>query len=278
MGLMERVGRVVRAQVTHWVSQAEDPERILEQTVQDMQADVVELRQAVAQAVATLKRSERQLLQADANASEWQRRAFLAGENGQEALAREALTKRQGYIATAESLSSQIVNQRQLIDRLKTNMRLLDKQLEEAKTKKDLYVARARSAAATHRMNELLERTAPEGAGAVFERMEEKILTMEAQADLTTEMQQDPLAERFAQLESKSQVEDDYQGLQTAIDLPGKRRSGGETAKVNQPGLSQSSPLELPRSPRSTPNPQRRIRPSAPARPSDRSPELPPWR
>ncbi len=282
MGLMDRVGRVVRAQVTHWVSQAEDPERILEQTVQDMQSDVVELRQAVAQAVATLKRTERQLVQADANASEWQRRAFMAGENGQDALAKEALTKRQGYIATAESLASQIVKQRQLIDQLKKNMRLLDSKLEDSKSKKDMYVARARSAAATNRMNDLLERTNPEGAGAVFERMEEKILTMEAQADLTAEMQHDPVAERFAQIEAQNRVEGDYQRLQQQINLPGVANAGSLDAQAAQPRTIRSNQPQLPRQNRPAPNAQRQARPNS-TRPSNtqlpenKTPELPPW-
>lgn len=286
MGLMDRVGRVVRAQVTHWVSQAEDPERILEQTVQDMQSDVVELRQAVAQAVATLKRTERQLVQADANASEWQRRAFMAGENGQEGLAKEALAKRQGYITTAEALASQIVKQRQLIDQLKQNMRLLDSKLGDAKTKKDMYVARARSAAATNRMNDLLERTNPEGSGAVFDRMEEKILTMEAQADLTAEMQYDPVAEQFAQIESQAKVEGDYQRLRQQIDLPGTGPSNSLDAQAMQSRPPSSRQPQLPNSQSSTnlplPNTQRpsQRRPSHPApapQPENKTPELPPW-
>lgn len=207
MGLLDRVGRVVRAQVSHWVSQAEDPERILEQTVQDMQKDVVDLRQAVAQAIATHKRSERQYAQAEANAAEWQRRAFMAMENGQDTFAKEALVQRQTFLASAQSLSQQIIQQRSLIAGLQQNLRLLDGRLSEAKTKKDLYVARARSAAAANRMHELLDRTHPEGTGVVFERMEEKILTLEAQAALAAERQQDPVMERFARLEADASGE-----------------------------------------------------------------------
>lgn len=268
----------MRAQVTQWVSQAEDPERILEQTVQDMQSDVIELRQAVAQAVATIKRTERQLLQAETNAAEWQRRAFMAVENRQEALAKEALAKRQGYIATAESLASQIVKQRQLIDQLKKNMRLLDSKLEDSKAKKDMYVARARSAAATNRMHELLERTNPDGAGAVFERMEEKILTLEAQAELTAEMQRDPLAERFAQLEAQNRVEGDYQRRPQPINLPAVGNGGGLDAHpVVQPRPLRSSQPQLPHQTRPASNPPRPVRPAHSQLPEQKTPELPPW-
>ncbi len=45
--------RVIRANLNSLVSKAEDPEKILEQAVLDMQEDLIQLRQAVAQAIAT---------------------------------------------------------------------------------------------------------------------------------------------------------------------------------------------------------------------------------
>ncbi|NJM77901.1 MAG: PspA/IM30 family protein, partial [Acaryochloridaceae cyanobacterium RU_4_10] len=41
MGLFDRISRVVRANVNSAVNAAEDPEKILEQTVVDMQEDLV---------------------------------------------------------------------------------------------------------------------------------------------------------------------------------------------------------------------------------------------
>ena len=43
MGLFERINRVVRANVNDMVSKAEDPEKILEQAIIDMQEDIVQL-------------------------------------------------------------------------------------------------------------------------------------------------------------------------------------------------------------------------------------------
>ena len=60
MGLFDRVSRVVRANMNDLVSKAEDPEKILEQTIIDMQEDLVQLRQAVASAIASQKRTQQQ--------------------------------------------------------------------------------------------------------------------------------------------------------------------------------------------------------------------------
>ncbi|MDP8964263.1 MAG: PspA/IM30 family protein, partial [Cyanobacteriota bacterium] len=55
MGLIDRILRVIRANINSLVGKAEDPEKVLEQAVDDMQQDLIQLRQAVAQAIATQK-------------------------------------------------------------------------------------------------------------------------------------------------------------------------------------------------------------------------------
>ena len=69
MGLFDRIGRVVKANINDLVNKAEDPEKILEQAIVDMQEDLVQLRQAVATAIATQKRSQKQYEQAQTEAN-----------------------------------------------------------------------------------------------------------------------------------------------------------------------------------------------------------------
>lgn len=52
MGLFDRISRVARSWLNAVVGAAEDPEKILEQTMIEMQDNLVTLRQAVAQAIA----------------------------------------------------------------------------------------------------------------------------------------------------------------------------------------------------------------------------------
>ncbi|MFN5221359.1 MAG: PspA/IM30 family protein, partial [Cyanobacteriota bacterium] len=52
MGFFDRLSRLLRANLNDLVSKAEDPAKILDQSVADMQADLVKLRQAVATALA----------------------------------------------------------------------------------------------------------------------------------------------------------------------------------------------------------------------------------
>lgn len=221
MGLFDRVSRVVRANLTNLVNQAEDPEKILEQAVQDMQENLIQLRQAVAQAIATQKRTERQASQAEMTADEWYRRAQLAMQKGDEPLAREALTRRQSYQDTATALKAQIQQQSGVVGKLKENMRTLESKLAEAKTKKDMYIARARSAKASQQLNEMLNRVGTNNAATAFERMEERVLNLEAQAEASAELNQaDPIEKQFRSLEGSGNIDAEIAALKAQLSSP----------------------------------------------------------
>jgi len=206
MGLLDRFSRLVRANVNHLVNGAEDPEKVLEQTVIDMQSDLVSMRQAVAQAIATQKRTERQHEQAQRTAQEWYNRAQLALQKGDDSTAREALTRRQTYAQTAQTLQPQITQQKTIVQQLKSNMSLLERKISEARTQKDMYIARARAAQSSVRLNEMM--TNNTGSLGAFEKMEARVLDLEAQAEVSRELGTDATERKFTQLEGQSNVED----------------------------------------------------------------------
>lgn len=225
MGLLDRLSRVIRANISSMVGNAEDPEKILEQAVADMQEDLIRIRQAVAQAIATQKRTERQCSQAQSTADEWYRRAQLALQKGDEQLAREALTRRQSYAETAASLESQIGQQRDVVAKLKQNMGTLERKLADARSKKDLYIARARSAQASQQINDMLNQAGTNNAMAAFERMEERVHQLEAQAEVSAELGSDSLEKRFAELEGGDSIDAQLAAMKTEM-LSGSSTSG----------------------------------------------------
>ncbi|NET28794.1 PspA/IM30 family protein [Okeania sp. SIO1I7] len=224
MGLLDRVWRVIRANINALISGAEDPEKVLEQTVTDMQNDLVKLRQAVAQAIATQKRTERQYSQAQSTADEWYRRAQLALQKGQENLAREALTRRKSYQETATAMKVQVEQQKQVMERLKQNMRQLEQKISEAKLKKNMYIARARSAKASEKLNEILGTVNTGNALNAFDRMEEKVMQLEAKSEAIAELGTDSLEKQFASLEEGNDIEAELEAMKAEI-LPGGTNS-----------------------------------------------------
>ncbi len=205
MGLLDRFSRLVRSNVNGLVNGAEDPEKVLQQTVADMQSDLVTMRQAVAQAIATQKRTERQGEQAARTAQEWYSRAQMALQKGEDNTAREALTRRQTYAQTAQTLAAQIAQQKDIVGQLKQNMMTLESKISDARTKKDMYIARARAAQSSARLNDMIAGTG--GSVGAFEKMESRVLDLEAQAEVSRELGRDPLEDQFANLEGQGNVE-----------------------------------------------------------------------
>ena len=207
MEIIKRILRIIRANINSLLGNAEDPEKILEQAVMEMQDNLVQLRQGVAQAIASQKRSERQAAAAQSTSEEWYRRAQLALQQGNEVLAREALTKRKAYQETATTLSSQIEQQNDIVARLKKDMRSLEFKISEAKTKKDMYIARARSAQASVRLQDMLDTSSATSSLNAFQSMEDKVLQLEAQSEAMAQLGTDDLQKQFDSLEAGSDID-----------------------------------------------------------------------
>lgn len=215
--MFERLWRLIRANINSLVSGAEDPEKVLEQTILDMQNDLIQIRQAVATAIATQKRTERQYQQQDLTAQEWYRRAQLALQKGQEDLAREALVRRKTYEQTSQTIKAQLEQQVQIINQLKSNMRLLEDKLAEAKAKKNLFIARARSAEATQRLNEVLGNLKTSHSTDIFEKMEEKVLQIEAKSQAISELGNNPTDQQWQSLQLGKDIDTELEAMKAKM-------------------------------------------------------------
>ncbi|MFM7324102.1 MAG: PspA/IM30 family protein [Nodosilinea sp.] len=238
MGLLDRVSRVVRSNLNAAVSSAEDPEKILEQAIIDMQEDLVQMRQAVAGAIASQKRVQQQYERAQTEANTWQQRAQLALQKGDEDLARQALVRKKSQAETALALKTQLDNQSTTVDQLKRDLIGLESKLSEAKTKKDMLKARASAAKANEQLQNTTSRLNTSSASAAFERMEEKVLQMEARSQAAAELAGSTLEGQFAALEAGGDVDLELAALKAQLLEPGEAPKslpeGSAPAKVTE--------------------------------------------
>jgi phage shock protein A len=219
MGLLDKIGRVIRSNVGAVVSAAEDPEKILEQTVVDMQEDLVKLRQAVAGAIASQKRLEQQFNQAQTQADEWYRRAQLALQKGDETLAREALARKQTFVTTATSLKQQLDQSTSQVETMRKGLMGLESKIADAKTKKDMLKARARAAKATEQITQAIGQINTDASTSTFDRMEEKVLELEARSAASGELAGDSLNEKFIKLEAGKDLDAELEALQIEMGI-----------------------------------------------------------
>ncbi|CAK7343174.1 unnamed protein product [Dovyalis caffra] len=217
MNLFDRFARVVKSYANAVLSSFEDPEKILEQTVLEMNDDLTKMRQATAQVLASQKRLENKYNAAQQASEEWYHKAQLALQKGEEDLAREALKRRKTYADNANSFKAQLDQQKDVVENLISNTRLLESKIQEAKSKKDTLKARAQSAKLTAtKVNEMLGNVNTSNALSAFEKMEEKVLAMESEAEALGQLTTNELDGKFALLEGSS-VDDDLENLKKEL-------------------------------------------------------------
>lgn len=217
MGLFDRIKRVVSANLNDLVNKAEDPEKMLEQAILEMQEDLVQLRQGVAQAIAAQKRTEKQYNDAQNEINKWQRNAQLALQKGDENLARQALERKKTFSESSVALKASLDQQVVQVESLKRNLTQLESKISEAKTKKEMLKARITSAKAQEQLQGMVQGMNTNSAMAAFERMEEKVLMQEARAQSAAELASADLETQFAALESSSDVDDELAALKASL-------------------------------------------------------------
>lgn len=185
------------------VSALEDPEKLLDYTVREMEEELLRMKTTSAAVVASEKRMEVKYLEASKTAEEWYSRAQFALERGDEGLAREALRRRKTHKDNASSIKKQLDYQSDAVQQMVQNTKELEARIQEARSRKDTLKARAQSAKASRQVSEIVGNLSTTTSMAAFERMEERVLQMEAQAEAVSGMiGGDDLERRFAALES----------------------------------------------------------------------------
>src|ERR1043165_9629132 len=107
MGIFARLARLIKSNLNDLISRSEDPEKMLNQIVIDMNTQLIEAKKQVAASIADEKRLAKQAVQEAANAAEWERRAMMAVRAGDDNLAKEALARKKEHQSLAEQVKDQ---------------------------------------------------------------------------------------------------------------------------------------------------------------------------
>merc|ERR1719238_571457 len=170
---------------------------MIEQSVLDMQNDLTKLRQQSAQAMASMKSLEKRYEAARENADAWREKAKLALRKGEEELAREAAARLKSYEESASTLEKQVLLQKEQVQKLIDSTRMVESKFAEAKSKKDTLKARAQSAKAAKKVNDMVSGIDPTSSLAAFEKMEEKVMALESETEATGLLAGDTLSNKF---------------------------------------------------------------------------------
>jgi len=216
MGVFERLSRIIRSNINDLLDIAEDPEKILQQLITDMQQDLREAKLQVAAAIREQKKLDTQYQDNLGMADVWEKRAVAAIKDGNDALAKEALKRKRDFDQLAKEFKLQFDDQAKSVQFLKGGLTELETKLAEAKRKKDILIARQKRAQAQKAITESMSGMSKNSAFAALERMENRVKNVEAHAEAIAELESEKLETRFASLE-KDDISEELAKLKAKI-------------------------------------------------------------
>ena len=151
MALLERVASLLRANLNDMIERAEDPLKMMNQVVLDMENQLLQVKTQVAIAIADHHLLEKKRAENLAKEADWVRKAEMAVGREDEELARAALARSLASREMANSFDEQLADQRAQVENLKSALHKLESKLGEARTQSDLLKAQHRRARAANK-------------------------------------------------------------------------------------------------------------------------------
>src|SRR5689334_21420475 len=104
MGMVERFWTMVKSNLNVMIGRAEDPTKMIEQSLLDMQEQLTKTKARVTDAVADEKKLKDELQEQLKLAADWENRAMLALKEGREDMAKQALLRQSEHAQNAQTL------------------------------------------------------------------------------------------------------------------------------------------------------------------------------
>jgi phage shock protein A len=224
MGILERISALLKANINELLDQAEDPEKMLNQLIRDMEEGYREAREQVINAMADQKRLEKKYLANLNLAKEWEHKAEVAVQSDDEDLARKALKRTQDYEELSNDLKLALDKQEDSVTDLRVQLVALQAKIEEAKQKRGVLVARHRRLNAEQKIRESASGLkATDEAFAAFQHMEDRIELEEMRVEAMGELDEEAevVEARLAQEEAELQIEERLAALKARLAAKG---------------------------------------------------------
>ena len=106
MGIFDRLSTLLRSNINDLISSVENPEKMLNQVIVEMRAQLARAKQQVAAAIADEKRLRDQADAELRQAQDWENRAMLAVREGRDDLAKQALVRQAEYMTNGQAFET----------------------------------------------------------------------------------------------------------------------------------------------------------------------------
>ena len=201
MGIIDRAKRAISSNVNAMLDKAEDPRKMVALTLDEMGDQLKRAKQDVVSAVAAEKQLRKKSDELRVDVDKWEKRAMLAVQAGDDALARAALEHKRRVQDELAATEKRREDQLGLAVKMRGDLQQMERRHAELSAKKGTIATKAEIARAGGGAEALGAKGAGSNAFETFRGIEDKIDQQDAEASAMRELQDDDMKE--AELESK---------------------------------------------------------------------------
>jgi phage shock protein A len=217
MTIFSRIRDLLSANINAMLDSAEDPEKMAEEYLRQLNNELYEAKTNVAASMADAMKLNTKEAQYTAETEQWNNKAEAALRAGNEELAKAALARKVQASKLAQQYKDQSDQQDAQVEQLQQALVQLETRIAETKAKKELIVAKKNRA----QTQEAIQRTV-RGLGDIsamdkLDQLEEKVDDRLARADAMAKLEGDTLDNKFRDLERYSVVDSELAVLKKKL-------------------------------------------------------------
>lgn len=207
MSIVSRIRDLLSANINSMLENAEDPEKMANEYIRQLEQQLYEAKTNVASAMADATRLNNQQARYDAETESWARKAEAALRANNEELARGALARKVQAAKLAEQYTQQSDAQDSQVEQLQNALVQLEARISETRAKRELIIAKKNRVATQEAIRRTVSGIGKINALEKLEDLEERVDHDLARSEALDKLEQGTLESRFSDLEKDTDVD-----------------------------------------------------------------------